>query len=1179
MHIKKHTNKFKKIAISFVLVVGLFTSACSGIMFNLFNTYGKSVYAENVESIDKSSSFISNYNFSSTSSSSTPPSANGWTKITDDNVLNPENVVSGVFNSYDATLKTDENYLDNYKILESPGHATNQTNLESTNALYKSLMINSYTDYAILGYKSPNFTLEADSYYVFEVVLKTVTADNESNEKNTGKNYSNFDSRASIYLTDSENNNIIGSFELVDSNDNTTHVVNGYARYKMYVATKTFDSTSANLQLYLGSKDEGAIGPVFFNNVKISQLSQSRYLEETNIINQTSTKVFNLNSTLNNNVVENATFDVDWRKGWTLISKGNNGVTTIETIDGNNAYQADEFISANLGYGDVPYTNNSSIDNKFVLFMHNSEDNYVGIESSEITIKQHGYYKLNVWAWSNSQESTSPVIKLVDKSDRELNAISTSVSTSTTSSTTLTNGWTKHSFYICGDPYKDVTVALQLWLGTDKEHMSSGYVFYDDITMQSLSYNEYSSNKNSNELNYSNTSSSSITNSTFDITNNDGNTTVYPLAPNSWSANISKEYAKSGIINIKDENFVASDLQIGSNALPSKPADLPTTEYNASNNVLMIASAQENLTQSYSSTSTTLSEQYYTLSLWYNTTNGGVGVKLYNDDQYIYNIQGLSSNGWQKLEFVIKKDTNSINLNVELSLSGVCAYAYFDEINLLTASEDYFNSVTNSTFVKKIDLTSTNFENTYDDNSEVLPLNGYNVVTTNPDAQSGIVNLSKSFAGLTSDEKNKYALMVSSESDVYYYLESVNEFNFSAGSYYKLTVDVLTHDLRSENENYGARIFLSGEGLDKEFVNIKTNGWKTYTFLINSTTSTFANLQLGLGNEVETSSGFVFFDNITLSTLNVTNEEEFNNLASNYEFDDQTLVINSTETTEVNEEEKAETDDEDNNSNIWYIIPSLISAIALIFAIVVTFARKIKWNKPRRKKTKTAYDRKHTLEKDLDRKEKIELRKQMINELEVQLKELNDEIARYLEVINEKEKANREKLANEHKELVAKKNKITAEKESLLRERNAKIAQDKKAFTAKEEEDFLAYIKKLELKEAKEQQAIVKKELALKQNKERKDAKLQKYLQKQEAIKKEIERIDKEIEELAREEAQIWEEYKRAKQEAKLRKAEYKKQIKEEKITSKKSKTTNKDNSATETKTEVEIKKPKNSDN
>ena len=977
-----------------------------------------------------------------------------------------------------------------------------------------------------------------------------MTADNESDEKNTGKNYSNFDSRASIYLMASDKNETIGSFELVDSDDNTTHVVNGYARYKMYVATKTFASTSANLQLYLGSKDEGAIGPVFFNNVKISQLSQSRYLEETKQINQTSTKVINLNSPVSNDVVENPTFDLDWRKGWTLVAKGNNGRTTVETVDGSNAYQADEFISAELGYGDVPYTNNTSGDNKFVLMMHNSEANYVGLESSEITIKQHGYYKLNVWAWSNSKEATTPVIKLVDKSDRELSEVTSSVSTSVTSSTTLTNGWTKHSFFICGDPYKDVTVALQLWLGT-KDNMASGYVFYDDVTLQSLSYDEYTANKNSNVLNYSDNTTSTISNSTFDVTNNDQSSTTYPLAPNSWTANVSKQYAKSGVVNIKTENFNASDLQIGSNAVPSKPADLPTTEANASNNVLMIASAQEHLSQSYTSAAATLTEQYYVLTLWYNTTNGGVGVKLYNDQQYLYNMTGLESEGWQKLEFVIKKGTDSVNLNIELSLSDVCAYAYFDEINLITASEDYYNSTVNSTYVKKIDLTSKNFENTYDDESEVLPLNGFTVSTTNPDVESGIVNLAKGHAGVSTDDNNKFALMVSSESDVYYYLEDATDYSLAAGSYYKLTIDVLTHDLRSENENYGARIFLNGIGLDKEFKNINTNGWKTYTFLIHSTTATTANLQVGLGTENEKTSGYAFFDNIELAQLTLGSEDEFNTLASNYEFDDQTIVISSTDTEQDPEETPVEEDDNESNSNIWYIIPSLISALALIAAVVISFARKIKWKKPT-KKTKTTYDRKQTLEKDLDRREKIELRKQMINELEVQLKELNEEIERYLAVLNEKEKATREKLASEHKELLAKKNKTTAEKEALLRERNAKIAHDKRAFTAKEEEEFLAYIKKLELKEAKEQQAIVKKELALKETKQRKDAKLQKYLERQETIRKEIERIDKEIEEIAREEAQIWEEYKRAKQEAKQRKAEYKQQLKAENASKKK---------------------------
>ena len=1111
----KKTNKFNKLIISLVLVIGLLTSSFSGFVINLLNSNHKAVYAESVESIDKSSAFISNYNFSTTSSTTTPPKATGWTAI-NDNVSNPENLVSGVFNSYDATVKSDENYLDNYKILETPGHATNQTNLASSNAIYKSLMINSSTEYGRQGFKSGNFTLEADSYYMFEVILKTITADNKNNSKNTGKNYADFDSRASIYLVDS-NNEILTSFEMVDSQDNTSQVVNGYARYKIYLSTTTFSSLSANLQLYLGSKDESTIGPVFFNNVKVLQLSQNRYLEETQTIDSNNTRVLNLNSGVLTNTVENASFDQDWQNGWTLVSKGNNGTSKVETINGNNADQSQIFISAELTANDVPYTNNTSNENNYVLMMHNSQENYVGIESSEIEIKQHGFYKLSVWAWCNSSNSTAPTIKLIDKSDRELEDVIINVNTKVSSSTSLTNGWTKYSFYISGDPYQDVKVALQLWLGTEDKN-ASGYVYFDDVTLQTLSYSEYSSYKNSNTLVYNVDNSTAIKNYSFDLTDNQTNEVVYPLLPNSWTANTQKEYAKSGIVNINSEKFNAQQLKIGENSAPTKPEDLPIFEADASNNVLMIASSQNNISQSYTSASTSLSEGYYTLTLWYHSVNGGVGIKLFNESNYLYKLDNLSSNGWQKVEFLIKKDSTAVNLQVELSLSGVAGYAYFDEVELLTSTEAYFNDTNASEYVVKIDITNQNFENTYDDNSAILPLNGFSTLITNNQVECGIVNLSKGYAGINNSLPNsKYALAISSESDVYYFVENNIDYTLAENSYYQVNVDVFTYDLRSEGNEFGARLFLSGEGLDKELKNITTQGWQTCSFIIKATTATTATLQLGLGDSENACSGIVLFDNITFTALtDIADDKAFEALVQEKEDDKYTSIISSTTSEEDSDEEDSNSDNY--NSNIWYIIPSLISALALVFAIVVTFARKIKWRKPS-KKIKSSYDRKQTLEKDLDRRERINLRKENINKLQHKVEKLDAEIEKLNNSNAEKDKAIKDKLQKEYDEALERKNKTTSEKEQLLNERNAKIAVDKNAISVKEEEELNAYIKKLTLKESKEQKIVSQKASALKQFKQTKDVRIEKAVQQKTILKKEIAQLEKEIEAIAKEEA------------------------------------------------------------
>ena len=100
-------------------------------------------------------------------------------------------------------------------------------------------------------------------------------------------------------------------------------------------------------------------------------------------------------------------------------------------------------------------------------------------------------------------------------------------------------------------------------------------------------------------------------------------------------------------------------------------------------------------------------------------------------------------------------------------------------------------------------------------------------------------------------------------------------FTLDKGAYYKLTVDVLTHDIGGENEEErGARIYLSSNTY-AEFSGIDTKGeWKTYEIYIEtspaSTTSLTVMLGLGKYNSYFTkglTSGYAFFDNINLEKI------------------------------------------------------------------------------------------------------------------------------------------------------------------------------------------------------------------------------------------------------------------------------------------------------------------------
>jgi hypothetical protein len=108
-------------------------------------------------------------------------------------------------------------------------------------------------------------------------------------------------------------------------------------------------------------------------------------------------------------------------------------------------------------------------------------------------------------------------------------------------------------------------------------------------------------------------------------------------------------------------------------------------------------------------------------------------------------------------------------------------------------------------------------------------------------------------------------------------------FNLESNKYYKLSVDVLTYDIKGaldEDGNQkadaepGARIYVSSATY-AEYANINTNGeWATYTFYFESAVqaNTALTVQLGLGKynseyTVGLTSGYAFFDNLLLEEV------------------------------------------------------------------------------------------------------------------------------------------------------------------------------------------------------------------------------------------------------------------------------------------------------------------------
>ncbi len=1183
---KTYFKNFKKKIIGSFVALGMFTSAFAGICF----TPSNQAYAYDNEC---SSTYFSDPNFTSYSGSS-PLKPSKWSLIENEGNYNSNTMVGAIFNSKDSDNDT---YLKKYKVFAYPGVPTSNTNsLSSNDSMYYSLALSApYKAGGNFGYKpdSSKLSLENDSFYSIDITFRTEVMDDtsetalyksnstekegadEGSTETTSVYSESIDSMASIYLTGFEEGTENTKFEMVQSQFGKKNY-GDWGTYSFYIATNQLSGCDdLDLELWLGSKTQVSSGAVFFNSIKVREMDCNIF---NNLVESARDKqyinVIDLRDSIDDEPIENANFKKSWENGWRVVSYDPT-TSDIQDVNITTFTDSNYYKKHNLSVSDNPTKTNFRTpgDTSKVLFMANSEDSYTAIEStSEFTFKRQSYYKLSVWAWSNNSAKAYAILTNTTE-DITLDDASIEIGTSSSTSASKTNGWTEYSFYVYGDKFVDTTAKLRLALGSCSEDGTitgtTGYVYFDNITIQELNYSEFSdnsSNSNCTTFNYNSQDDDfTINNYSFDITENEDNGNMYPLKPASWTYSESttgEHVTVSGVVNTHDSLFDSNELAIQYASKPSNPGVLPYAESDAYNNVLMMGSRFTSEQTYTSSTFTLNADSYYKLSVYVNATNGGAGIKVSNSNGVIYNKTNIKSQGWTQFIAYVRTGASEESLTFTLSLTNNekttdvgtfnTKYAFFDEVMVEESSESVYGAVIASNtsasnytgeHISKIDLLNYDF-----DNNTSIDNSGFEVTESSDSRYARVKNISNEYGISAHSGENALVVYANDSNGTQYLTTSKRTYTLSSGSYYKLSVYVMTRNIA----NGGATIKITGTDLDEAFYDINTetknsNSWTEYTFFISASSDTTATLSLGLGNDETKASGLAFFDDITFEKL--ADEDEYNLCVETLGDTQKAVVVESSADDTTTDDETTDDDEPFEGSFNWYIVTSLVTAIAIIIAVVGVMLRKI--NFKQHKKVKIQYDRRRTLDVSLDKKERIARRQEEIKELERQLKEIEDEIAG----IRHDVEVEKEAFTTQHNEAKAiieqRKQVITDEKEKALHERNEKLAQDKNAFTREEEEKFASYIKKLEKQEQKELHEMQKHDKAISNFKTSHSLRLQKTIARQEFIKAEIARIDAEIEAIAKEEAQIWEDYRLAKADAKRRKAEYKAEQKAKKMQSK----------------------------
>ncbi len=1054
---KSITTNLKKQTLTFILILLLALSSFVGLL-SFVSLSKKEVFAESSAYNEVS---IANSNFNSGSSSVlTEPSSFSA-------VGTKNSTVSGVI---DVNIDNFNENKDEYKLNFNPS----KPKVSEDN---KILMINNQNLRSSFGYESSSFTLEKNKYYFVSCYVFT--------------QYDDIASTASLYLSNSTLDN------LDESKIENISTRGSWKEYRFYVKTNS-ESQTVKLTLFIGSKNGySCAGAVFFDNIKAYNLTEQQYYNELNTSVITNKKIVLTNKDVSSsNGLLNGDFEtetLDFTKNSSSSSSTVNNVAKVVGIGTGYFNSEDSKVETDP-------TNANRANNNKALLVNNYNASNTTFVSNDILIERHKLYKLTIDVKSSNFANGGALIKLEQKnpysSELKFTPASVSFSSVSTSDKTneATNDWITYSFFITGNAFKNSYANLTIGL----EENAIGYVFFDNIKLFEITSEEYSNNstgsnaKTADFTGFSGTDN--ITNSSFNNIDFVSTNETSPYQAKDWIVEKDENNNNyNGIIDnyLDNQNvFVMANVDAGYQSLKSA-----------------------NFNMSASTIDTT---KYYKIRFELNTNEiiyNGVDVVISSSDgstlAKLYNIN--TNNAWNVINFYVKTSTSDIEANIKVIFGTESkqekGYAYVDNFEILESTKEAFEAATNSKTSYKADLTKIDF-NLRSEKSTNNIFSADNFTGTKNSTQpaiveSGIVNINT--YPVDASGSNDYVLVIHNIQDAYYTLKS-NGFNISSGNYYKVTASVRTLNLKQDEANkqfddegnqykIGAKISLSG--ISAEINNIEENNdFAEYTFYINATSDTTIYISLSLGDENALTSGYAFFDNLSVNQIS---EDDFNEAKkAKTEEDTKTVIIG--DTAEKEEENNTETESSGINFD-WLVLPTLIIGIALLIAMVGLLLRKIKIKTPVKASVKD-YDRAKTLVKEHEKREKMKQREERLQSLREKLEQLENEI-----------KENK----NEFKNSKSLKQEIKDEHEKV-------DEQIKQSFSNVNSQEAQQQARKLKL-DAKNRIKQLRKE---------------KYQAKREELMQKYLEIEKEIEEILREERLLVEEWKAYKKQQKLDKKEKK---------------------------------------
>lgn len=617
----------------------------------------------------------------------------------------------------------------------------------------------------------------------------------------------------SVYLdglTDEEGNT--PAYTQIRSKDWTT--------LNFYVATGSEDKTVA-MELWLGTREAGSTGVVFFDDFKVYQHSENAFWSSYNtsydnnyfenkqngVTTLTSTKCTSLVDLRNKNIVDTTANNFDFETtgttihNWTVSGEGH--ARAFNT-------KAPQYFESTTGYSfvgspldcqvELDENNKATITaNNYVLGLW-ANDNSVKVTSAPITIKSNKLYKVSA-TYKVSDITKGNVYMFISENRSVLNEVynlaeeyytltEEKASTGTTANGTseFNNKYATIEFYVQGNALYDSSINISLGLGKTDE-AATGCVVFDNVRVEEATSSQAEGVSNKVILNEF-TASPSVANGNF---NNVTTTKDNVLGnPQQWTINKGEGLVFNGVINTYSKSYQAyvdqyNNFTGSANENPYLWAKYsnPLNSENSSaqpDNILMLANETPSWQTVKSEEISLEANKTYKLFFDYKTTiSAPIKVTIQNSNgATLFESESLCTNGaWADEGYAIYfKSFGNEKVTIQISFGSQSApvkgLAFFDNFAFISIEESMYKAYAdvaeaNKTLFGVVDLSNmylnipTNTISEELDFTSVTPAYTSDNFSGNKQSNRGTIVSSKAFAGneefeIDGDEKTVFYL-------------------------------------------------------------------------------------------------------------------------------------------------------------------------------------------------------------------------------------------------------------------------------------------------------------------------------------------------------------------------------------------------------------------------------------